>query len=185
MGGTKKVDFPFRDWRPGLIPGQVVLVSTYDEGGDPHIAPKSRVQMVSFEPPVLMFAGTETETTENNLRTTGCFGINFVDSSMADAVLKCTQWEGQERIDKTGLKVVDASMVFAPIVEDCKANLECMLCGAEEMGSALIVYGEIVAASISEEIMAADNADKYKLLDPILLLEDGLYTRLDKPTTTE
>ena len=178
-----KVAFSIRDWSP--IPGQIVLVSTYDPTGAPHIAPKSRMQMVCFEPPVLMFSGNEGEASESNLRTSGCFGINLVDSSMAKKVLSCTQWEGKQGIEKTGFKIVDASMVLAPLVEDCRVNLECMLCGAEEMGTALIVYGEIVAASISEEIMAAKEMDKHKMLDPVLLLEKGIYTRIAKPAKLE
>lgn len=54
-------------WHPRLIPAAVVLISTYNIKGETNIAPKSWIQMVSFKPPILMFSGTEGNTTERNI----------------------------------------------------------------------------------------------------------------------
>ncbi len=76
----KKVDYPVdkREWCPSLIPGPIVLISTYNSKKEPNIAPKSWVQMVSFDPPILMFSGSKGNKTEENILKTGCFAINFV-----------------------------------------------------------------------------------------------------------
>lgn len=177
----KKVDFFIdkRNWCPSLIPGPVVLISTYDEKKNPNIAPKSWVQMVSFEPSMLMFSGTEGNTTENNILQTGCFGVNIVDSSLAAKVYGCLKWFGRERIEKMGLTLFEAATIDAPLVNECKAHLECTLHKTAEAGSGFVVFGEIVAASIWDQILLADCNKRYELLDQIVFLEEGLYSRID------
>lgn len=183
MAGPRlKVPFPVRkeDWHPSLIPGPIVLVSTYGPTGVPNIAPKSWVQMISFDPPLLMFSGTRGNATEKNVMATGCFGVNLVDSSMTAKVFECIQWHGEERIRRTGFRLIPASSINAPLVEESKACLECRLHGNVEAGSALVVFGEIVAAWIWDEIARAEPGRKYELLDQALFLEDGLYARITK-----
>ncbi len=181
----KKVDYPIdkRKWHPSLIPGPVVLISTYDAKKNPNVAPKSWVQMVSFEPPTLMFSGTKGNTTENNILQTGCFGVNIVDSSMASKVYNCIRWFGCERIEKTGLTLIEASKINAPLVDDCKAHLECRLHTTTEIGSGFVVFGEIVAASIWDKIPEAKLDKRYELLDQIVFLENSLYARIDRVTS--
>ena len=83
----RKVAFALdkREWHPGFIPGAIVLIGTCDSFREPNVAPKSWLQMVSFDPPILMFSGTKNGATEKNILETNCFTINFVDSGMARA----------------------------------------------------------------------------------------------------
>ena len=52
---VNKIDNPVdkRKWHPSLIPGSVVLISTYNSKKEPNIAPKSWTQVASIEPPFL------------------------------------------------------------------------------------------------------------------------------------
>jgi flavin reductase (DIM6/NTAB) family NADH-FMN oxidoreductase RutF len=146
----------------------------------PNIAPKSWVQMVSFEPPILMFSGSKGNTTENNILKTGCFAVNFVDSSMAKAVYGCLKWHGEERIEKCDFTLVPASKIESPLVDECKAHLECRLVDTKRVGTGFVIFGEIVAASIWDEILKAEPDKRYELLDQILFFEDGVYGNLGK-----
>lgn len=177
-----KIDYPVdkNKWHPSLIPGTVVLISTYNSKKELNIAPKSWLQMVSFEPPILMFSGTKGNTTEKNILESNFFGVNFVDSSMASKVFECIQWFGKERIDKAGFKLIEASKINAPLVYECKAHLECRLHSTKEVGSGFVVFGEIVAASIWEEILHVEHVKRYELLDQIVFLEDGMFSRINK-----
>jgi len=183
----KKVDYPIdkRSWHPSLIPGTVVLISTCDAKKSPNIAPKSWVQMVSFEPPMLMFSGTKGNTTEVNILETCCFGVNIVDASMASKVYGCIKWFGQERIERTGFSLVEASKICAPLIDDCKAHIECCLDRTMEIGSGFVVFGEIVAASIWEQILVAERERQYELLDQIVFLENNLYSKINRVETTD
>ena len=177
-----KVSFPIdkRRWRPSLIPGPVVLISTNDKNGVPNIAPKSWVQMISFDPPMLMFSGTRDNTTEVNILSGGCFGVNLVDSSMASIVYGCIEWHGQERIRKTGFKLFRAAEIDAPLVSECKAHLECRLHSTQQIGSGYLVFGEIVASSIWDEILRAEQGKQYEMLDQIVFLEDRLFSTISQ-----
>ena len=55
----KKVNYPIdkKKWSPSLIPGVITLISTNGLKGNPNIAPKSRIQMVPFDPSILIFSG--------------------------------------------------------------------------------------------------------------------------------
>ncbi|MEW6456254.1 MAG: flavin reductase family protein [Acidobacteriota bacterium] len=123
----KKVDYPIdkKKWHPSLIPGPVVLISTYNSKKEPNIAPKSWLQMVSFEPPILMFSGTKGNTTERNIIEHNCFAVNFVDSSMASEVFESIKWHGKERIERTGFKIIEAKKIYAPLVDDCRIQPFC------------------------------------------------------------
>ena len=166
-------------WQPSLIPGPIVLISTFNTDKVPNIAPKSWLQMVSFEPSILMFSGSKGNQTENNILETKCFTVNLVDSSIVDSVYKCIQWEGAERIVKSGFKLSDAETINAPIVNNCKAHLECKLIDTKEIGTGFMIFGEIVAVSIDEAVLQADASDRYQLLNQVLFLEDSLYSEIN------
>jgi flavin reductase (DIM6/NTAB) family NADH-FMN oxidoreductase RutF len=176
----KKVEFPIdkRRWHPSLIPGPVTLISTYNGRKEPNIAPKSWLQMISFEPPMLMFSGQKGKTTEMNIAQHECFAVNFIDSSLAAKTWECIKWSGQERITRSGLTLIKASEIKAPLVAECRAHLECRLRSIQEMGGAMIVFGEIVAASIWEDILRAKGARQYELLDQVLYLEERIASRI-------
>ena len=178
----KKVPYPIdkHQWSPSLIPGPVVLISTYNKDKEPNVAPKSWLSMISFTPPILMFSGTKGNTTEDNIMQTGCFAVNFVDSSLAETVFGCLQWHGRERIEKCAFELADASVIDAPLISNCRAHLECRLTDTKEVGSGFVIFGEIVAASIWDEIMKADPGERYDLLDQVMFLEDGVWGRVER-----
>ena len=165
-----------RLWSPSLIPGPIMLVSTVDDEGRPNVAPKSWVQMVAFDPPTLMFAGSNGQPTEDNALRTGCFALNVVDETLLPSVLRCLQWRGEERIERSGWSLVDASRIRAPVLDGAPAHLECELRGSREIGSGLVVFGEIVAATVDERILEAEEGERYQRLAQALFLEDGVYS---------
>lgn len=174
-----KTTFPIDKnlWRPSLIPGAVVLVSTVSKNGVPNVAPISWIQMACFKPPVLMLSTSDKSTTAENIIRTKCFGINFVDSKMASRVFGCIKWHGLQRIEKAGFKLVRAKAIKAPLVGECKAHIECRLHSVKKVG-AVIVFGKMVSASIAPEIPRAKRERRYKLLDQILFLENGIYGKI-------
>ncbi|MBI4678193.1 MAG: flavin reductase [Elusimicrobia bacterium] len=176
----KKAEYPIdkKEWSPSLIPGPITLISTCDQAKEPNVAPKSWLQMAAFEPPTLMFSGSKENTTEKNILAAGCFAVNLVDSSMAVKVYGCIKWSGRERIRKMGITLSPARKIGAPLVDQCRAHLECVLRGTKEVGGGFVVFGEIVAAFVREDILAAPPEDRYRLLDQVVFLENGLYARV-------
>ncbi len=182
----RKVPFPIdkRSWQPSLIPGPIVLVSTVDAAGVPNVAPKSWIQMVAFDPPTLMFSGTRNNPTETNALASGCFAVNIVDAALVDAAFSCIQWHGVERIRQSGFHLVPASCIEAPLVDECRAHLECRLVDTKAVGSGFVLFGQIVAASICEHLSGMEPHRRYEQLRQALFLEDGLYSTVDHARAT-
>ena len=178
----RKLPYPIdkREWHPSLIPGPLALISTVDPDGAPNVAPKSWLQMVSFDPPMLMFSGSRDGRTELNALATGCFVVNLVDAALAARTYACVQWRGEARIRRSGFRLAPSTSIEAPLVDDCKAHLECRLRDTKAMGSGFILFGEIVAASVREDVLAAAPSDRYARLDQALFLEDGQYASVDR-----
>ena len=178
----KKAELPVdkNKWHPSLIPGLITLISTISADGKPNIAPKSWLQMVSMEPSILMFSGSKGNTTENNIIQTKSFVVNIVSSDMAVKVFDCLQWFGSERIKKCSLTLGSSQKVSAPLINECKAHIECSLHSTLEIGSGLIVFGNIEAVFVDENIASSDDNRKYELLDQVLFLEDRKYAKTGK-----
>ncbi|MFW9777919.1 MAG: flavin reductase family protein [Candidatus Heimdallarchaeota archaeon] len=179
--GITKVEYGVNraDWNPNLLVGPVALISTYDENHAPNIAPMSFLSVVSLKPSILMFSGRKKSPTERNILIKKCFGVNIVDSSIGERAYESTRWEGDDRIKKTGFTMTGASKVDAPLIEECRANLECILHGTTQVGSGFVIFGEIVAAHIWEDIInTKDHQKRYELLDPIISLDFGSYSTI-------
>ncbi|MFX0097452.1 MAG: flavin reductase family protein [Candidatus Hodarchaeota archaeon] len=178
----RRVSYPVnkKEWHPSLIPGPIVLISTYNARKEPNIAPISWLQMASFEPPILMFSTSKENTTAKNIIETSCFAVNLVDASIASKAFRCVSWYGHERIERTRFTMIEASRIYAPLVDECKANLECRLASTKEIGSGFVVFGEIIIASIWERILQVEYKKRYELLDQIVFLEDGMFSRINK-----
>ena len=172
----KKVEFPVNkhNWNPSIIPGPIFIVSTYDKDGTPNLAPKSWVQMVSFEPSILMFSGSKGNTTENNILDTKCFALNLVTPTIIDQTVKMIEWFGEERIKKSGFTLEKANMINAPLISESCAHLECQLIETKEIGSGYVIFGEIVNASIWEKLLRSEN--KYADLNQALFLDSKVYS---------
>ena len=141
--------------------------------------------MVSFEPSILMFSGNRGGKTEQNIKATSCFAVNLVHGDLARKAIACVRWRGAERIERSGFSLFAATAIEAPLVDDCRAHLECRLHDTKEVGSGCVVFGEIVAASILEDIARAELRARYQALDQALFLEEGLYMTVERARPAE
>lgn len=166
-------------WHPSVLPGQVVLVSTVDAEGRPNVAPKSWVTMAAFGGPVLAFGCTTRHRTARNVEDTGEFVVNVPSEAMAEKTWGMVEWHGEERIRRSGLTLTAAQRVAPPLVDECRAHLECTLEGIKHFDEEVLVFGRIVAASIDSECLAGDAPDQYFSLRPFFFLEPGAYASID------
>jgi len=167
------------EWRPSVLPGQIVLVSTYDDGGQPNIAPKSWISMAAFAGPMLVFGCNVTHGTYRNLQREGSFVVNVPDASLADVVWALPEHHGGDRIARSGLSIEPATRVNAPLVRECRAHLECVHGDTKHFGEEVMVFGRIVAVSIDRDCLSGTPPQQYFHLRPLFFLEDGTYGTLD------
>jgi flavin reductase (DIM6/NTAB) family NADH-FMN oxidoreductase RutF len=114
-----------------LEPGPVVLVTTAREGRA-NIMPMSWHTMMEFEPP-----------------TVGCV-INIPTVELAKKVVACGNISGRDfdKFRAFGLTQVLASLVAAPLIGECYANLECRIMDARMVAKYNFFILEVLKAWI-------------------------------------
>ncbi|MCC6558056.1 MAG: flavin reductase [Polyangiaceae bacterium] len=168
-----------RHWRPSVLPGQIVLVSTYDESGAPNIAPKSWISMAAFAGPRLAFGCNVAHGTYQNIQRGGCFIVNVPDASLADRIWALPGRRGADRIAQSGLSLEPGGKVNAPRIRECRAHIECTYDDVKAYGDEVMIFGLIVDISVDPECLSGTPPRQYFRLRPLFFLEDGAYGSLD------
>ncbi len=163
------------EWAVSPLMEQVVLVTTVDAEGEPHVAAKSRVSVVTYGPPTaVFFACNSSYATAQNVRATGQFAINVPGSDLV-----ATSWvigldpsgRGVERFDNRGLTRIPGAALDPPLIAECRAHIECRLLETREFGDDLAVFGQVEAVSLDAHLAGDDKGRAYRELSPFFFLD--------------
>lgn len=124
----KKVSLPLSKVYQLLEPGPVVMVSTMYQG-KPNVMTMSWHMMVDFEPPLVAIVMSEDNYSFNALKKTKECVINIPAVELAQQVVSVGNCTGSkiDKFKKFHLTQEAASLVQAPMVGECYANLECQV----------------------------------------------------------
>jgi flavin reductase (DIM6/NTAB) family NADH-FMN oxidoreductase RutF len=174
---------PAFDWRAayklflGFVnPRPIALVSTVSPGGVNNLAPFSFYNMVSANPPVLMFCPALSRTREpkhtyRNVQATGEFVVAVVHEAIAPQMVRAAAdlpYE-QSEFDFSGLTPAPARHVRAALVREAAVNIECRVRQivpiGDGPGAGQVVFGDVLAAHVDDSILNAkgDAVDPHKL----------------------
>ena len=136
-----------------LEPGPVLLLSTAHRG-KPNVMTMSWHTMMEFEPPLVgcVVSGRDFSF-EALTRTRECV-LSIPTVEMASKVVGCGNSSGQ-RIDKFkrfGLTPMPASLVKAPLIDECYASLECRVADTRLMNRYNFFVLEVVKAWIDPAV---------------------------------
>lgn len=109
-----------------LEPGPVLLLTTMHKG-KPNVMTMSWHTMMEFEPPLVGCVVSGNDFSFEALRKTRQAVINIPTVELARQVVKCGNVSGRD-LDKFaafGLTTAPATLVAAPLIDECFANLEC------------------------------------------------------------
>ncbi len=117
-----------------VIPRPIALVTTVDAQGRANAAPFSFFNVFSHAPPLVVLGveggGDERplKDTMRNIRETGSFVVNLVDSSMAQAMQVCAIDfpAGVDEIEAAGLTRAPSASVPAPRIAQSPVQFECL-----------------------------------------------------------
>ena len=123
-----KREFPLAQVYGLLEPGPVVLVTTA-RAGRANVMPMSWHIMMEFVPPLVGCVVSSLNYTFELLRQTGECVINVPTAELAKQVVACGNASGRsvDKFKEFGLTPVPATVVKAPLIAECYANLECKL----------------------------------------------------------
>ncbi|MDP4261409.1 MAG: flavin reductase family protein [Bacteroidota bacterium] len=122
----KKKSFPLSKVYGLLEPGPVVMLTTARRGQN-NVMTMSWHTMLEFEPPLIGCVISNRDYTFNILKATRECVINIPTVELAAKVVRAGNTSGRD-IDKFkafALTAVTASLVKAPLIDECYANLEC------------------------------------------------------------
>jgi flavin reductase (DIM6/NTAB) family NADH-FMN oxidoreductase RutF len=176
----EKVNFSSdkRNWSPSPLLGQIVLVTSLNGDGQSNVAPKSWISMMAFEPSLLALGCNAAHWTAQNILQRREFVVNIPGDDLAELVWQAHTLPHPRPVENIGLTPRAAQKVKPPLIEECKAHVECSMVQYVAFGDELIILGQILAASVDREALEAQ--DPYAYLRPLTFLEKDAYGVIER-----
>ena len=132
MANTAKKNFPLAKVYSLLESGPVVMVSTLYKG-QPDVMSMSWHTMIDFEPPLIGCVIGEQSQTFVALKTTKQCVLNIPTVKLIEKMVACGNVSGRavDKFAQFKLTQLPASLVEAPLIAECYANIECKLVDAK------------------------------------------------------
>jgi flavin reductase (DIM6/NTAB) family NADH-FMN oxidoreductase RutF len=151
-----------------VVPRPIGWIGTRRDDGSFNLAPFSFFNVVSANPPTVLFSGgRHPDRPKDSVafsEKTGEFTVNIVSEDVADA-MNVTSGSFTSEDDEfaiAGLTAVVGTKVNAPMVAESPANLECRVVDILDLGTeggSRIVIGQVVAMHIREDALDGTRVD--------------------------
>ena len=173
-----------------IIPRPIGWVSTIDENGINNLAPFSYFNMVSSDPPCVMFStrrdNNKNKDTLNNVLNNNEFVVNLVTQDVVEQmnVTSATVESTVDEFQLANLTPIDSTLVKPKRVKESKVNLECKKIHhyfiKDENGNetACVIIGQIQIIHIDDAILMENNHIDLKKYIPVARLAGSNYGTL-------
>lgn len=151
-----------------IVPRPIGWIGTRRANGTFNLAPFSFFNVVSSNPPTVLFSGGRHSDRPKDSVTlaerAGEFTVNIVSESVAEAMNHTagTFTEDDDEFEIAGLTPVVGQKVNAPMVGESPANLECRVVEILDLGPEArtrVVIGEVVMIHVSESVLDGTRVD--------------------------
>lgn len=173
-----------------VIPRPIGWISTIDENGNNNLAPFSYFNMVSSDPPYVMFStrrdNNQNKDTLNNVLSNNQFIVNLVSVDIVEQ-MNATSAPVAPNIDEFKLAdvtPVDSLLIAPKRVKESKVNFECEMVHhyfiKDKNGNetACVVIGEIKMIHIDDAILLENNHINMEVYQPVARLAGSFYSTL-------
>jgi len=155
---------PYRLLSTAVTPRPIGWISTTSPAGVDNLAPYSFCNVVAVDPPVVMFApvgSRDLKDTPRNVRETEQFVVNTVTQELVEQMnaTSATLPAGESEFDEVGIERADSVEVEPPRVAAAKVAMECELYDWIEVGSSVLVLGEVVHVHVDESVLTNGKID--------------------------
>jgi flavin reductase (DIM6/NTAB) family NADH-FMN oxidoreductase RutF len=172
-----------------VSPRPIAFVSTIDEHGRHNLAPFSFFNVVSSNPPILVFSparrgrdNTTKHTLENILKNRECV-VNVVNYELVQQTsLASTEYaEGVSEFVKAGLTPIASEMVAPPRVKESPVQMECKVIDViklgDQGGAGNLILCEVVLMHMNESIFDQDGRISPEKIDLVARMGGHWYSR--------
>ncbi len=149
-----------------VVPRPIGWIGTTRADGSYNLAPFSFFNVVSSNPPVVLFSGGRHSDRPKDTTTlateTGEFSVNIVSESVVEAmaVTSGSFTAEDDEFEIAGLTAVPGAKTGAPLVAESPANLECRVRQAIELGeNTSLIIGDVVAIHVEEAVLDGTRID--------------------------
>lgn len=170
-------------------PRPIAFVSSISEEGAVNLAPFSFYNMLSANPPVVVFSPafnrhSQPKDTLRNIMATKEFVIATVTEAIAERMNICsTEFpHGVSEFEKSGLTATPARRVRPPLVNESPVNIECRLRQIVSLGdgpaAGQAVFGDVLAVHVDESVLVpGDMVCDPQKLRAVARMGGSLYCR--------
>jgi flavin reductase (DIM6/NTAB) family NADH-FMN oxidoreductase RutF len=152
-GSMAKRSYPLSRVYGLLEPGPVVLITTAHKD-QMDIMTQSWHTMMEFEPPLVGCVISGRNHSFDLLKASRECVINIPTVELAEKVVGCGNTSGRktDKFRRFGLTPVEASLVGAPLIEECYANLECRISDSRMVNKYNFLVLEVIKAWIDPSV---------------------------------
>ena len=159
-----------------VSPTETVVVSAYDEEGEPQACTLAFYMVSSHVPPCVSVAinATQRRKTLAAMLQSGAFVLGFpsVDQARETDYLGVESGYNAAKLANVGYTVSDAETVHAPIVNEFLLSLECEVVHMVTIGSHMQVTGEVKRIIAEESILNDRGKIELEKLEPLIYDEE-------------
>ncbi|MFI1621114.1 flavin reductase family protein [Streptomyces lydicus] len=149
-----------------VVPRPIAWVSTYDPYSDSaNLAPHSFFTIASVAPPVVQFSSVGRKDTLRNIEATGQFVVNFASESLFEQINDTgTDFpHGVSEFEAVGIESEPSLRVKPLRVAASPVALECEVHTTIGIGDSTIVFGRVVHAVVSDDVLADGHPEVTRL----------------------
>ncbi len=153
-----------------VVPRPIGWIGTRSPEGANNLAPFSFFNVVSSNPPVVIFSGgSHADRAKDSValaEESGVFTVNIVSREVAEAmtVTSGSFAADEDEFSIAGLTAVDGVMVDAPMVGESPASLECRVRQVIPIGERTrLILGDVVAIHVEERVLDGTRIDSDQL----------------------
>lgn len=181
-----------QDWlHSAVVPRPIGLVSTIDRDGVPNLAPFSFFNVVSIEPPVLIFSplrrvrNNTSKHTIENIREVPEAAIHIVSHSMLHQMnlTACEYPEAIDEFSKAGFTKERATAIRPWLIKECAVKFECRIKEMRPLGnqggSGTILLAEVVCLHVDEKVLDEQQRIDPCKLQPVARMGGDYYTAIN------
>ncbi|MFI2371162.1 flavin reductase family protein [Streptomyces sp. NPDC018833] len=148
-----------------VVPRPIAWVSTTSADGTDNLAPHSFFTISCVEPPVVQFTSVGRKDSLRNIEDTGAFVVNLAPEPLFEEInATATDFpRGISEFDAVGIAREPSLRVEPPRVAASPVALECRLHSTLRLGDSTVVFGQVVHAAVSEDVMTDGHPEVAKL----------------------
>ncbi|MCP4589132.1 MAG: flavin reductase family protein [bacterium] len=171
-----------------IQPRPIGFISSVSDKGVRNLAPYSFYNMVSANPPVVMFAPASRrdggdKDSLHNAEATGEFVVATVTEDLVERMNQCAfdYPPDADEFERSGLTPAPATLVKPALVAESPVNIECKLLEikrfGDQPGAGRVVFGRIVAIHVDDAYLAEDGMLDAAKLQAVGRMGRSTYSR--------